>query len=140
MAFIPLLIVCSRICIVQDPNDHQLLVAGPTEDKTNYVLSYLVAMFLPFYQGDPMSYRDLLATGTALSLIVFIFYRLELHYLNVGLAFFKYQAFSVAPPSDGNQYTRQDSFILITKRKVLKPGETYMVWRVTDTVYLEKPS
>ena len=139
LAILPSMFLWWRVRSAQTQNDKRKLIAGPTEDHRGHVLVYLFATLLPFYREEIGNYRDLLAMCTALGLIVFLFWRLNLHYLNLFFAIARYQVFTVSPPEDKNRHTGQESFVLITLRKQLQEGEEFVAFRLSDTVYLERP-
>ena len=74
----------------------------------------------------------------ALGLIIFLFWRLNLHYSNLFFAIARFHVFTVWPPEDGNPHTGQDNYVLITRRKQLREGEQVNAFRLSNTVYLEK--
>lgn len=140
LATLPSMFLWWRVHDAQRQNDTRSLVTGPTEDHRGHVLVYLFATLLPFYREEIGNYRDLLAMCAALGLIIFLFWRLNLHYLNLFFAIARYQVFTVSPPEDENPHTGQESFVLITRRKQLREGEKFVAFRLSDTVYLEKLS
>lgn len=115
----------------------ETLFVGKTEDHTNHVLVYLFANLFPFFQEDPKSYRELLAIVLALAFIAYIFYRLNLHYINIFYAFRGYRLFTVSVPKNDSDGIENESFIVISKRRFLSSGESFPSYRLTDTVYLE---
>ena len=62
-------------------------------------------MLLPFYSEDIGTWRDLGATLAALAFIVFLFWHLNLHYMNLLFAVRGLRVFTVYPPADGNALT-----------------------------------
>ena len=140
MAILPSVFLWWRVRTARRHKDIRPLVTGPTEDHRSHVLVYLFATLLPFYREEIGDYRDLLAMCAALGLIVFLFWRLNLHYLNLFFAIARYQVFTVSPPENGNLYTGVESFVLITRRKQLREGEPVNAFRLSNTVYLEKNS
>ena len=104
------------------------------------ILVYLFAMLLPFYSEDIGTWRDLAATIAALAFIVFLFWHLNLHYMNLLFAIRGLRVFTVYPPADGNPLTGKTRQALITRRLSLAPGEQIVAYRVSDTVYLEAES
>lgn len=138
LAVLPSMFLWWRVCTARRHNDIRPLITGRTEDHRSHVLVYLFATLLPFYREEIGNYRDLVAMGAALGLIVFLFWRLNLHYLNLFFAVARYQVFTVSPPEDGNRYTGQESFVLITRRKQLREDERVTAYRLSNTVYLEK--
>ena len=138
LAILPTIYLWHRVHVTRRQNDTRSLVAGSTEDHRNHILVYLFATLLPFYREEIGSIRDLLAMCAALGLIIFLFWRLNLHYLNLFFAIAGYQVFTVSPPEEENSYTGQESFVLITRRKQLQEGERFVAFRLSDTVFLEK--
>ena len=137
LALLPSAFLWLRICRAKRENDKRELTAGDAEDHRGHVLVYLFAILLPFYREEMASYRDLAAMTAALMFIVFLFWRLNLHYMNVFFAFAGYQVFTVAPPRDGNPYTGQERYVLITRRRHVSSGDRFFAYRLSNTVYLE---
>jgi hypothetical protein len=98
---------------------------------------YLFAMLLPFYSEDIGTWRDFGATLAALAFIVFLFWHLNLHYMNLLFALRDLRVFTVYPPADGNTLTAKTRHALITWRVSLASGEQVVAYRLSDTVYLE---
>ena len=69
--------------------------------------------------------------------IVFLFWHLNLHYMNVFFALFNYRVFTISSPQDGNPHTGREPFVLITRRRHLSPDDRIVAYRLSDTVYLE---
>ncbi|MCK5245144.1 MAG: hypothetical protein KAJ90_07730, partial [Desulfobacterales bacterium] len=103
----------------------------------NHLLVYLFAILLPFYTADLGTYRDLAAALAAVGFIVFLFWHLNLHYMNLLFAVFGYRVFTVNPPTDNNPLTGLVSQVLITRRPLVLPGEHLVVYGLSDTVTLE---
>ena len=137
MALLPTLCLLGRICIAKQENDKKNIIVGSVENHKSYVLSYLFAMLLPFYREELDTYRDLFAMLAALAFIVFLFFHLNLYYLNILFPIFGYQAFIIWPPEDKNPYTGREPLTLITYRRFLNPGSSYTGYRLSNTVLLE---
>lgn len=137
LALLPSALLWWRICVARSDNDKRELTAGTTEDHRSHVLVYLFAILLPFYREEIASYRDLAAMIVALLFIMFLFFRLNLHYMNIFFTLADYQIFTVSPPQDNNPHTGQETFVLITYRRSLLPGTRFQAFRLSDTVYLE---
>ena len=127
-----------RITRAQRSKDIRQLSAGETEDYRSHVLVYLFAILLPFYRQELAESRDLAAMVVALAFIIFLFWHLNLHYMNLFFLILKYRVFTVSSPKDGNPYTGMESFVVITRRPSLSPGDSIVAYRLSDTVYLEK--
>jgi hypothetical protein len=113
------------------------LVVGAADDHRDHILVYLFAMLLPFYSEDLSSWRDVFSTLLALAFIVFLFWHLNLHYMNLVFAIKHYRVFTIHPAEDGNRISGRASFVLVTRRAALPPGEHISAYRLSDTVYLE---
>ena len=137
MVALPNLYLYWRILRARTEHDRRELVIGRLEDYRYHVLTYIFAMLLPFYQQDIASPRDLIAMCAALLLIIILFWKLNLHYINIIFIFRGYQTFAVYPHSDGNPYSGRDKFLLITRRSSIEPGCKVKAYRMSDTVYLE---
>ena len=77
------------------------------------------------------------AVLVALAFIVFLFWHLNLHYMNVLFAVLGYRVFSVLPPA-GNPLSGRGGLVVITRRPVLSSGERITAYRLSDTVYFER--
>lgn len=113
------------------------LTVGKADDHRDHILVYLFAMLLPFYSEDLGSWRYLGSAVAALAFIVFLFWHLNLHYMNLLFAALGYRVFTVYPPCDGNPLSGKTSLALITRRVSLSSGEHLIAYRLSDTVYLE---
>lgn len=113
------------------------LVIGSAEDHRDHLLVYLFAMLLPFYPIDTGTWRDLAALMTALSFVVFLFWHLNLHYMNLLFAIKGYRVFTILPPKDDNPISGRISLVLITPRLSILPGDRLIAYRLSDTVYFE---
>ena len=137
MVIVPTTFLLWRIHTARRENDKRELTIGASEDHRSHVLVYLFATLLPFYREEVATYRDLMAIILALAFIVFLFWHLNLHYMNVIFAIFGYRVFTVSPPQDENPYTGREPFILITRRRNLSPNDLLVAHRLSDTVYME---
>jgi hypothetical protein len=126
-----------RIQTAMRLNEKRQLTIGSADDHRDHILVYLFAMLLPFYSEEIGTWRSLNATLAALAFIVFLFWHLNLHYMNLLFAAFSYRVFTVHAPVDGNPHSGQSSFVLITRRPALTAGLEVSAYRISDTVYLE---
>ena len=139
LVVLPTVLVQRRISRAIAKSDRRSLTVGTSEDSRKHLLVYLFATLLPFYRTAIDSHRDLAAMVVALLLVLFLFWHLKLHYINIVLAFKKYRAFTIHPPVDGSPFTGTSSLVLLTMRDHLPSGTDVVAYRVTDSVYLELP-
>ncbi len=125
---------------IQAAKKHQVkseLVVGSAEDHRDHLLVYLFAMLLPFYPIDTGSWRDFAALISALGFVVFLFWHLNLHYMNLLFAIGGYRVFTIVPPKDDNPLSGRVNLVLITPRITLLLGDRIIAYRLSDTVYFE---
>jgi len=125
---------------IQAAKKHQVkseLVVGSAEDHRDHLLVYLFAMLLPFYPIDTGSWRDFAALISALGFVVFLFWHLNLHYMNLLFAIGGYRVFTIVPPKDDNPLSGRVNLVLITPRITLLSGDRIIAYRLSDTVYFE---
>ncbi len=137
MVVLPNAFLWLRIRTAKKQADKRDLIVGTAEDHRDHILVYLFAMLLPFYSQDLGTLRDLGATFAALAFIVFLFWHLNLHYMNLIFAALGYRVFTVYPPADGNPLSGKARQALITRRVSLAAGNRLVAYRLSDTVYLE---
>jgi hypothetical protein len=113
------------------------IVVGTAEDHHEHLLVYLFSMLLPLYATDLGVWRDLAAAVVVLGFIVFLFWHLNLYYMNMLFAVRGYRVFTIYPPIDGNPLSGRTSQVLITRRVAVLPSERLVAYRLSDTVYFE---
>ena len=137
LAVLPNLFLWLRIKTAKKLNEKRQLAVGSAEDHRDHLVVYLFVMLLPLYPIDLNVGREMITAVVAVVFVWFLFWHLNLHYMNLLFALFGYRIFSVAPPSDENRYSGKISFVVITKRSVLVPGDRLTAYRLSDTVYFE---
>ena len=135
---IPNLFLWLRIRIAIRQQVKKQLVVGSAEDHRDHLLVYLFTILLPFYSIDTSSWRDFAALVAALGFVVFLFWHLNLHYMNIFFAITGYRVFTTLPPADENLFSGRISITLITPRTTIRPGEQIIAYRLSDTVYFEE--
>lgn len=137
MVVVPNFFLWLRIRIARTQADKRELTVGTADDHRDHILVYLFAMLLPLYAEKFGTWRELGATAAALAFIVFLFWHLNLHYMNLIFAALGLRVFTVYSPADGNPLTGKARHAVITRRVSLAPGERIVAYRLSDTVYLE---
>ena len=140
LAIFPTIVLLVRVRIAIGHRDTRTLQVGSVEDHRGHVLVYLFAMLLPFYRQVVDGWREFSALILALIFIVFLFWHLNFHYMNILFAIRRYHVLTIYPPQQDNKYASPDSYILITRRRSLRTGQSIVVFRLSNTVYLEKSS
>ncbi len=137
MVVVPNVFLWLRIRTARRQKDKHTLIVGTVDDSRDHILIYLFAILLPLYSVDLGNWHYLVASLVALVLIVFLFWHLNLHYVNLLFVALGYQVFTVSPPDDGNPLTGKSRRVLITRRMRLSSSDAIEAYRLSDTVYLE---
>lgn len=137
MVVVPNAVLWLRIRTAKKQADKRELTVGTADDHRDHILVYLLAMLLPFYSEDLGNWRYLGASVAALAFIVFLFWHLNLHYMNLLFAALGYRVFTVYPPADGNPLSGKTRQAVVTRRVSLCSGDKIVAYRLSDTVYLE---
>jgi hypothetical protein len=137
LVIVPNLFLFLRIQTAKRLQEKREIVVGRAEDHREHLLVYLFAMLLPFYTAEINTWRDLLDALAALGFIIFLFWHLNLHYMNLLFAAWRYRVFTVYPPADDNPLSGRESQVLISRRVTVPDGERLIAYRLSDTVYLD---
>lgn len=137
MVAVPNAVLAARVWIAIRRDDRRNLTVSGYDDHRAHVIAYLFSLLLPFYRQELESWRDLTSMIVALAFIVFLFWHLHLHYINLIFAIFNFRVFTIHPPGDENPYTGRESLVLITRRSHIPEGEQLTALRLTNTLYLE---
>lgn len=137
MVLVPNTFLWARISIAQKNREMRELTVGCADDHREHLLVYLFAMLLPFYADNLGSWRAFSAAIAALGFVIFLFWHLNLHYMNLLFAIRGYRVFTIHPILDGNPLGGKTSLVLITKRVSVSLNERIMAFRISDTVFFE---
>ena len=136
-AMAPTFVLWQRIRTARRINDCQTKTIYRADDHRDHILVYLFAMLLPFYTANLRDCREFAATVVALFFILFLFWHLNMHYMNLVFAVKGYRVFTVTPDSK-NTLSSKAPFVILTKRVALSEGEQIEAYRLSDTVFIEK--
>jgi hypothetical protein len=137
LILLPNISLLIRIMIAKRNEDAREIIVGNADEHRDHILVYLFAILLPFYSEDINSMRNLISTLTAITFIVFLFWHLNLHYINFFFALFGYRVFTVNPPQNNNPLTGNMCVVVITRRVNLLSGNKLKGYRLSNTVYME---
>ena len=137
LIIVPNLILLGRLFFAHRANDVQTKTVGAAEDHRDHLLVYLFAMLLPLWNASLGDTRNLAAALVALAFIIFLFWHLNLHYMNLAFALFNYHVYSIHPPKNAG-IGGDEVFVLITKRTTLPEGTEISAYRISNHVFWEK--
>lgn len=133
----PNFILYLRTRIAKKQGDTKVLTVGQVDDHREHLLVYLFAMLIPLYDANLGTGRDFAATVVAFLFIIFLFWHLNMHYMNILYAIFGYRVYTVQPPPADDGISGTEPFVLLTKRTTLKPMQRIEALRISNTVFLE---
>lgn len=137
LAVLPTCLLLLRIRTAKRHNDCQTKNIHRADDHRDHILVYLFAMLLPFYTVNLQDGREFAATVLALIFILFLFWHLNMHYMNLFFAVQGYRGFTIIPdPKD--RLGGKAHFVILTQRMTLAEGEQIEAYRLSDTVFVEK--
>jgi hypothetical protein len=118
-------------------NSKTIQIKG-ARDQREHLLVYLFAMLVPLYDVNLEGYRSIAALSLAFAFIVFIFWHMKLHYMNVFLAMFGYQIFTVETeePLSGDS-PAVTTYAVITRRSSIDSGRPLTGYRLGGNVLLD---
>lgn len=137
LVIVPNAFLFLRLQTARRRNDTRELVIGKAEDHRDHLLVYLFTLLLPFYTTSLADWREFAATLVAVCFIVFLFWNLNLHYMNVLFAALGYRIFTIYPPQDENPYTGKETVVLITRRAAMFKDQRVVPYRLSNSVYWE---
>jgi hypothetical protein len=137
---VPNLVLLGRLLVARKANDIHLKSVGIAEDHRDHLLVYLFAVLLPLWDASLDNTRNVAATLVALAFIIFLFWHLNLYYMNLAFAAFDFRVFSVHPPKGTSSIGSAEVFVLITKRSSLSEGTQISAYRISNHVFWEKGS
>jgi hypothetical protein len=126
-----------RVALARRRSDKKELIVGRVEDPKDRLLVYLFAVLLPLYAVPLDSWRNIIAALVATSFILFVFYHLHLHYLNLAFALFGYRVFTIYPPEDNNPASGRIPSVLLSRRIQILDGDRLVAYRLSNYVFLE---
>ncbi len=129
---LPNAVLLLRLWIARRRQDKKTIDIEFADDHRDHLLVYLFAMLIPLYQANVGSARESAATLVALLLVIFLFWHLNLHYMNVLFAVFGYRVYTVRD-AEGSQL-----LVVLSKRTALPRGAKLHAYRLSNTVFIER--
>lgn len=122
-------------------NDKTITV-HTAKDQREHLLTYLFAMLIPLFDANLGGYRDLIAIFVALLFVLFLFWHMRLHYMNLFFAMRGYRIFTVEARSGTEPMNRDrpklSTYAILSKRHNLPDGESLTGWRLGGNVLVDQ--
>ena len=139
LVVLPNAVLWLRIMIARKRDDTSSLVPSKVSDQKEHIIVYLFAMLVPLYDANIGTLRDFAAVGVAFAFIVFVFWKLNLHYVNLIFALFGYNVFTLTVLRSSGQGQPHEATVVVLSRKGMLLADCQInAYRISDSVYLEK--
>jgi hypothetical protein len=137
---VPNLALYLRWHLAHARNDHRVIVVRSAKDQSEHLLVYLFAMLIPLFGIDLGGTRDTVAVLVAFAFIVFVFWHMNLHYMNVIFALFGYRVFTVEAATSAivGAPSPTRTMVVLSKRPTIAPSTEIDALRLSDTVLVDK--
>ncbi|WP_108398373.1 hypothetical protein [Devosia submarina] len=111
-------------------------------DQREHLLTYLFAMLIPLFDANLGGMRDVVAVAFALLFVMFLFWHMRLHYMNLIFALCGYRIYTVeAKPGIGGQErqsSRMGTYVVISKRQYLPESSALTGYRLGGNVLVDE--
>jgi hypothetical protein len=137
LIFLPNLILGARIWYaIKKEGDTQIHI-DTAEDHREFLLVYLFAILLPMYVIDLDTARNFWASVIAMLFIIFLFWHMDLYYMNLVFALLGYRVYTIKAAVDSTKATDMSVRILISKRET-PPKGNINAYRISNSVFFER--
>lgn len=114
------------------------------KDQREHLLTYLFAMLIPLFDANTDHMRDLTAVALAFIFVMFLFWHMRLHYMNLFFAMWGYRIFTVEARIGTTEKDRKgDRFVtyaVISRRHFIPDDDTLTGYRLGGRVLFDKAS
>jgi hypothetical protein len=118
-------------------NNVKTIEVRKAEDQREHLLTYLFAMLIPLYEAGLSGGRDLWAAVAAFLLVVFLFWHMRLHYMNLFFAMAGFRIFTVEAGPEGTE-VEPTTYAVISKRHILPTGKPLTGLRLGGNVLVDR--
>jgi hypothetical protein len=126
------------ISVARKHRNAKTIEVGTSKNNSEQLLTYLFAMMIPLFGVDFGELRDLLSLFLAVLFVTFVFWHMQLHYMNLLFALLGYRIFTVETPSQANNDSQSSqTYAVITKRQRIEAGKPFTGLRLGGNVLLD---
>ena len=112
------------------------------KDQREHLLTYLFAMLIPLFDANTDGMRDLIAVSLAFIFVMFLFWHMRLHYMNLFFAMWGYRIFTVEARIGTTEKDRnRDRFVtyaFISRRHFIPDNDAITGYRLGGRVLFDK--
>ncbi len=111
-------------------------------DQREHLLTYLFAMLIPLFDVNLGGVRDIVAVAFALAFVMFLFWHMRLHYMNLIFAIWGYRIYTVEAKIGTKERDREQprlvTYAVISRRHYLPEGLALTGYRLGGNVLVDK--
>ena len=111
-------------------------------DQREHLLTYLFAMLIPLFDVNLGGMRDIVAVAFAFAFVMFLFWHMRLHYMNLIFAIWGYRIYTVeakiGTTLEDRGNPRLITFAVISRRHHLSEGSPLTGYRLGGNVLVDK--
>ena len=113
-----------------------------SKDQREHLLTYLFAMLIPLFDANLRGLREIVAISIAFLFIMFLFWHMRLHYMNLLFAIWGYRIFTVEAKLGTTEKDRLSdrlvTYAIISRRHYLPEGEALTGYRLGGNVLVDR--
>ncbi len=138
LAIAPNMVVLARWRAARADHDSRAIIVRSSKDQSEQILVYLFAMLIPLFGVDLGSTRTTVSALAAFAFVVFIFWHMNLYYVNVAFAAFGFRVFTVQVARSLENRDDTTTIVLLSKRQTLKEDTALNALRLSNTVLVDE--
>lgn len=139
---LPTILIWSFFQRARSQENYKTITVHSAKDQREHLLTYLFAMMIPLFDANLGGYRDLAAIFIALIFVIFLFWHMRLHYMNLIFAVCGYRIFTVEAISGtevrGSDSSRLVTYAVLSRRHNLTSGKSLTGWRLGGNVIVDQ--
>ncbi|TBZ72476.1 hypothetical protein [Rhizobium leguminosarum] len=141
---LPSLILWWILRQARNSENTKTILISSAKDQREHLLTYLFAMLIPLFDANTDEIRDLTAVSLALVFVMFLFWHMRLHYMNLFFALWGYRIFTVEAKIGTTETDRKRerfvTYAVISRRHFIPDDDTITGYRLGGRVLFDKAS
>lgn len=139
---LPTLILYLILRHAREAENTKTIHISSAKDQREHLLTYLFAMLIPLFDANTDGMRDLIAVSLAFIFVIFLFWHMRLHYMNLFFAMWGYRIFTVEAKIGTTEKDRKrDRFVtyaVISRRNFIPDDDALTGYRLGGLVLFDK--
>ncbi|MDP2780393.1 hypothetical protein [Devosia sp.] len=139
---LPTLIIWLIFILARKTENTKTIQISSAKDQREHLLTYLFAMLIPLFDANTDGVRDLTAVALAFMFVMFLFWHMRLHYMNLFFAIWGYRIFTVEAKIGTTQKDRERdrfaTYAVISRRHFIPDDVSLTGYRLGGRVLFDK--